>query len=211
MMYPPTQRNEFPRFGAEPAPLTYAAHSPVMEQSPQYAPSAWYRLMLPDPATPSFCTFEKPYFGPAERIVEFWKRTEEKAPLTICRLLEFRKRSIECASWDHENIWQSIYSLKAGRIVIEQALLECLGRFYLCIRPDFYGLREYSRIQSAWLPVPDPFWGTPGVLTQEGDVIRTQLFISQNSFDRVEDGLAWIRDPKKLDLGPVCDEIYGDG
>lgn len=202
------EHNE-PVFRLEPIPIECA--SVKVEAEISGPEPEWFRIKMGDPAVPSFCSFEKPYFGSRKLVSVYLERIGKELQLTPCRLLEYRKLYLNDVFWIHKNIWQSSYYLKAERIVLEQALLECMGWYYLCIRPEFYGMKRYSLACSEWVPMTDHFWGTPGILKKEENVITTSLFIAQNFFDSAEDGHHWMYDLERLDFTQVCDETFGDG
>lgn len=173
-------------------------------------PLDWFQIEMRDPATPAFSTFEKPYFGPSYMIEAYLKHIGQELPLTPCRLSEYHTLFLNDVSWIHRDIWQNTYRLKADRIVVEQAVLECSGWFFLCIRPMFHSLELFSHFRSEWYPVNNHFRGAPNMIRKEVDAISCSLFIAQNFFSDEEDGLLCMNDPKKLNFSRVCDEIFGN-
>lgn len=184
-----------------------------------------WELSLNDPATVSFCTFSKGYYGTKEEINEYlqvleedpgtrevyWELRKVRSAMAGYRLIDRQELILENKEWSHMNIWDCEYRLKASRIEISQLLLEGQGEFLRCIRPVFYDLMSYNNYWKEWRAVPERFWGSPKILYKQDEKIGTRLYIRINRYNSLDEALPSLFDADTLDFKKVCDEIFGDG
>ena len=168
-------------------------------------------LELPDGATPSFVTMDKPYFCTEARLREL-DRIVPQGTATL--LQETRVHQTDCV-WEHTNIWDSVYTLRCRSIGSHHIWLAYNGRFYRCIQAEFTGLQVACHDEK-WLTVDRQrqIWGNPEALQVEGDRVSGGLYLLEKVLDSLEavqqDWEAFQQNPQPI-FTEICNEIFGDG
>lgn len=151
----------------------------------------YYALFLDDPATPSFCSFDKLYVGTRSEldIVIAAMKQDERYTATVAayeaywtdsdvkHYVAFREVPILtpvqriCSSelvlsekeWDHINVWGFPYKMRFDRAEVKQLLIEHESKYHRLLRATFTNLC-YENTIGKWAPVIDHFWGHGGLL-----------------------------------------------
>lgn len=189
-------------------------HVDNLEIEKIYVPTntRWFHVEMLDPATPSFCTFEKSYFGTEEMIAAFReKRNGENFDLVSCELIHSQRLIFGQAKWEHINVWDYVRNLRADAVTMDQVLLYNDGWYYLCICPTFHSLAYYSTHRREWVRVSDRFWGQKGLVGRIGNDYKYNLYVLQKAFQSLEDARETMDNPALIRFDTACDEIFGDG
>lgn len=145
----------------------------------------YYALYLDDPATPSFCSFDKLYVGTRSELdnaIAVMKQDERYAATVAAyetywtdssakHNVAFREVPILtpvrriCSSelvlgekeWEHINVWGFPYKMHFNRAKVQQLLIEHEKRIHRLIRATFTNLC-YESVIGTWSPA-DHFWG----------------------------------------------------
>lgn len=198
--------------GPENAPAIRFSMDELQMKEIPISQAEWFRFELEDPATPSFCTFKKDYFGNQEQIKSFMdKRPKLELDLIPCKPVALSYINFPRTAWEHRNVWDFDYHMEAERITVAQALLDCGDWYALCISPLFQGLRYYDNICMEWVPVPNQIWGQPHVVEKSGDYFIAHLYLLQGAFHDLEEAKKYMENPANIRFDSVCDEIFGDG
>lgn len=200
----------------------------------------YYKMLLDDPATASFTSFPKDYFGTLKDFSAFVDAVREEkgyedtcdafdqfvngnsvAQHTVCynktpilrlaSLIGKERFELDEMEWDHENIYGCTYKMRADRISAEQILFRCEGHYYRCVRPTFYGLQYKSRIDTEWKDVGSQLWGNTGIIQITEKEYSFRLFVVENESAKADEVLAKMWFPQFLNFKTACDEIFGDG
>ena len=123
--------------------------------------------------------------------------------------------SIAAYSWEHTNAWGYSYQMRFRKADVVQLLVKLEQKYYRCIRAwisDLY----YADPNDEWRPLDGGFWGHKGLLDisrpSDGSfVLNNLLYVVEDVFDNLADADDYILDPKRLEFGRICDEIFADG
>lgn len=146
----------------------------------------YYALFLDDPATPSFCSFDKLYVGTRTEldIAIAAMKKDKRYDATVAayevywtdpdtkHYVAFREVPILtpvqriCSSelalgekeWDHINVWGFPYKMRFDRAEVKQLLIEHEKQFHRLLRATFTNLC-YENTIGKWTPIIDHFWG----------------------------------------------------
>lgn len=200
----------------------------------------YYTMQLDDPATPSFCSFAKYYFGTLkdfQAVVAEMKKTsayadtvqaferfvlgDSKAEHTVCynkvpvlrtaQLIGKERFELEETEWDHENTFGWIYKMRARHISAEQILFQAENAYYRCVRPTFYGLQYRAEGDADWHEVGERLWGNLGIVQAGEKEHRFRLFVVENCSPNPGEVLPEMWRQDQLRFGTACDEIFGNG
>lgn len=173
---------------------------------------SYVHIELPDGATPSFITMNKPYFCTEARLREL----EGIVPKGTATLLhETQVHQTDCV-WKHTNIWGSIYTLRCQSCQSHHIWLSYNGIFYRCIQAEFTGLHVLMKTGKRWLAVDRQrqIWGNPEALWVDGDRVIGGLYVLEKVLDSMEavqqDWDAFQQNPQPI-FTEICNEIFGDG
>lgn len=152
----------------------------------------YYVLMLTDPATPGFCSFNKMYVGTEETINTVANNLEKAGhyPETVSALRNYfkgnhsaehsvayqrqkilvpvkieseHKISFDSKKWTHINIWGFPYEMKCDSAIIHQIVFKYDGKIYRCIRAWLKNLC-YESFGGNWNELSGGFWGNYSIL-----------------------------------------------
>ncbi len=200
----------------------------------------YYAMQLEDPATPSFCSFAKDYFGTLQdfqdvmaemkkadayadtvNAFEQFMQGDLKAEHTVCynkipvlrtaQLIGKERFELDETEWDHENTFGYIYKMRAKRISAEQILFRSGDAYYRCVRPTFYDLQYQAECDAAWHEVGERLWGNLGVVQVQEKEHRFRLFVVEKSSLSPGEVLSEMWTQANLHFGTACDEIFGNG
>ena len=200
----------------------------------------YYCIALDDPTTPSFCTFAKNYFGTVFDIDQVMDRMARigRYPDAVQAFIAFEYGDTEAAHtvcfhkeklmnpcmliakehfvltdhiWEHENVWESTYHMRADYIAVDQILLQEEGLYYRCIRPTFSRLDCKTDINEDWKPVGSRIWGNKAIMQYLRGNHSLALYVLEKRYSDLDTAMAHMGKPELLDLSKVCDEIFGDG
>lgn len=200
----------------------------------------YYRIELDDPATPSFCTFAKNYFGTVFDISDVMDRMAQSGryPDTVQAFTSFKDGDTEAAHtvcfhkerlmnpcelimkehfvlndvlWKHENVWESTYHMRADQICVDQILLQEGELYYRCIRPVFTCLEYTTDINRDRKPVGPKIWGNKAIMQYLCGDHAIALYVLEERYSDLDTAMAHMGKPDLLDYSKICDEIFGDG
>ena len=152
----------------------------------------YYALNLWDPATPSFCSFSKPYIGTELALQSVVKAMDKEEPgcetamaiqayfagdkaathsiayqqipvLEPVQVLACSEMSLPAKVWDHYNTWGFPYVMKCSAAEVQQILVPYEGRYHRFVKALISDLC-YRSVDSKWRPAGASFWGNVGVL-----------------------------------------------
>lgn len=141
---------------------------------------------------------------------------QEYQLLTPEEVIDHEDFSFENVIWQHANIWDSIYELKADTIDVSQIVMKRDNLFIRGIRPVFKKLM----VRCPEVPIPqlrdwdlvgDKFFGNPHMMVARGEYTYPRLFMEQATYESLEEAIRDLHDETKIDFSVVCDEIFGDG
>ena len=200
----------------------------------------YFRIDLDNPAVPSFCSCAKAYFGTLADINEVVERMEQEGGCadtvaafrrylsgdldvehSVCynkvkllnpvELVSMELFELDDVQWNHTNVWDSIYTMHALHISVQQVVFRD-GEYYCrCIRPAFKGLQYKSARRSFWADVGSCFWGNVGMLTGGSYQCELALFVEEERSKDCNAVVANMGAAEKLDYTKVCDEVFGNG
>ena len=121
-------------------------------------------------------------------------------------------------SWDHLNVYECVYNMRADRVEVMHAVAEVDGKFYRCMKAKFFNLTYSSDLFPDIPPalLDSGFWGHPCVLKSSVDsdgshVIESRFFAASVCFTNFEEAAALNSSNLLYDLQAVVDDIFGDG
>ena len=200
----------------------------------------YYRIELDDPATPSFCSFSKSFFGTTFEIADVMDRMSkgERCPATVqafnsfkdgdanathtvcfhqeklmnpCELIMKEHFILQNTTWEHENVWESTYRMAADHVCADQILLQEGEQYYRCIRAAFSNLECLWRINGDWEPVGPQIWGNKAIMQYFCGDHSIALYVLEERYSDLDTAMAHMGKPDLLDYTKICDEIFGDG
>ena len=146
----------------------------------------YYALFLDDPATPSFCSFDKLYVGTRAELdiaiaamkqdgrygatvaayEAYWTDPNAKHYVALREVPILTPVQRICSSeltlgekeWEHINVWGFPYNMRFDRAEVKQLLIKYEGKFHRLLRATFSNLC-YENAIGKWTPVIDHFWG----------------------------------------------------
>ena len=146
----------------------------------------YYALFLDDPATPSFCSFDKLYVGTKSELdvaidamrqdkrygdtvnayetywtdpnAKHYVALREVPILTPVRRICSSELTLGEKEWEHINVWGFPYNMRFDRAEIKQLLIKHEGKFHRLLRAKFSNLC-YGAIDGKWSPANGGFWG----------------------------------------------------
>ena len=201
----------------------------------------YFVLTMDDLATPGFCSWTKDFYGTLDEITEYIRRIPEgsyettkaalqeylngntdvkhhicfhdRQLLTPVEVIKQERFELEQYLWDHKNIFDCIYKMKADMAVIEQMLIKSGDCYTRCVRCAFTDLQYMTEapLHLGYRKMHDGFWGLPGMMHIEGNQYILSLYVLEKRYQNLEEALADMGKVEKLDLTDVCNEIFGDG
>lgn len=201
----------------------------------------YFALTMDDYATASFCSRTKDFYGTLSDIAEYIRQLPERSfattkaalqeyldgnenaahhvcfcdhkLLTPVEMIKQERFDLAPYAWDHANIFDCIYKMKADAAAIEQILIK-QGNWYIrCARCVFTNLQYMSEspLCKGYQKMPNRFWGLPGMIRMEADRYILRLYVREKYYTRPEEALGDMGKADKLDLANVCNEIFADG
>ncbi len=152
----------------------------------------YYVLKLWEPATPSFCSFAKPYVGSKQDILTVATQLAEDDPgsetvraiqdyftgnhsathhiayqempvLTPVRVLASSRMDLPMKTWEHLNVYECPYRMSFDAAEVFQIVISYEGRYHRCVKSRFQNLC-YDGINDDWHPVGTMFFGNGCVM-----------------------------------------------
>lgn len=199
----------------------------------------YHKMQLRDPATASFISMPKDYFGSlldfqgtidamkktgsyADAVVAFTlfangNRNAEhsvcynNAPLFVPADLIGKERfELDETRWNHENTYGRVYQMKADRISADQIMFQCGKLYYRCVRPTFYGLQYKTEKDDTWQDVGNKVLGNECIVDVKDGAHKFRLFVTERCSKDPAKVLSEMWLPDKLDFRNACNEIFGD-
>ena len=136
--------------------------------------------------------------------------------LTPEEMVACKEYTLEKVGWRHINVWEYAYDMKAEAILVREIVLKQGDKYIRCIRPVFENLMVSvpdHPVLSKWDPVGSMFCGFPCMITVDDEEKCTtpRLYMEQGTYENLEDAIADLEDPEKIDFSVVCDDIFGNG
>ena len=200
-----------------------------------------FALTMDDYATASFCSRTKDFYGTLKDITEYIRQLPEKSfgttkaalreyldgnenaahhvcfsdrrLLTLVEVIKKERFDLAPYAWDHANIFDCIYQMKADAAAIEQMLIKQKDWYIRCVRCVFTNLQYMSESPAykGYQKMPNRFWGLPGMIQMEENRYILSLYVREKYYTFPEEALADMGKADKLNLANVCSEIFGDG
>lgn len=199
-----------------------------------------FRMHLEEPAAPGFCSLSKSYFGTLDDFsavisnmaqmgcnqdtVQAFRAYQEgniEAEHTVCynkdRLLKpvgvIAKiiYELEDVCWDHINIYDCVYKMRASKSIVEQVLVRDGDTYYRCIRPAFTGLQYQAEGIPIWRPIGDRIWGNGSVVHIADNTIAFLTYVCENHSTELQPLLGDMWSIDAIDFTQACNEIFGNG
>lgn len=152
----------------------------------------YYALVLFDPATPSFCSFDKLYIGQEQDMMKVADNLErkneypetakaicdyfagnknavhhmvyrERPVLTPVFVIEKSQMRISSHQWEHTNVWGFPYLMRFASADVSQIIISHNSLYYRCIRAVFTDL-QYEGMTGKWTALGDLIFGNDCVL-----------------------------------------------
>lgn len=152
----------------------------------------YYVLNLWEPATPSFCSFAKPYVGSKQDILTVATQLADDDPgsetvraiqdyftgnhsathhiayqempvLTPIRVLASSRMDLPMKTWEHLNVYECPYRMRFEAAEVFQIVICYEGRYHRCVKSRFQNLC-YDGINDDWHPVGTMFFGNGCVM-----------------------------------------------
>lgn len=200
----------------------------------------YYGICLDDYALPSICSGTKMFYGTISQIKALISTLSNDFEDTIVAFSEFKQGNFDvthtvaynkqkllqpieviayekmnCPSmqWDHRNVWDCIYSMRAEAVQVEQILIFHNGKYIRAAKPNFTNLQyriKGSPERVGWKDIGS-FWGFPNMLTWGGDQIKCTLFVEEQMYNDPETAKKDMGKTTKLEFTQAINEIFADG
>ena len=146
----------------------------------------YYALFLDDPATPSFCSFDKLYVGTRTELdiaiaamkqdgqyaatvaayEAYWTDPNTKHYVALREVPILTPVQRICSSeltlgekeWEHINVWGFPYNMRFDRAEVKQLLIKHERKFHRLLRSKITNLC-YGAVDGKWSPANGGFWG----------------------------------------------------
>lgn len=177
----------------------------------------FFCITVPDYATPSFITAEKPCYGTEEDIRTVALANDKKLDVSDrpAELLYSEDIALDDYEWQHINIWDCTYRMKCQHVTARHFWI-CDGGAYLrCVKANFYGLM-YEVALGRWTNVGDQIWGYPHLIeyVTEGRMHISTLAQTEKYSDTLEELKAdheRFKNAPDLVFTEFCKDIFADG
>ncbi len=133
--------------------------------------------------------------------------------LNKVELLEKRLYSLYNLNWQHINIWNCPYNLRASGVEVEEVLIKDKEKYSRCAKLKVYDLKLQSPLSSdSWSELIDGFWGFPAMIyyDKKTETVNSSLYYRQKVFEDFNEA-----ENDFINNGIVfdgfCDDIFGDG
>lgn len=178
-----------------------------------------YRVRLPDAFAPSFCTFDKPYYGTKLAIATVLERLEccpneldgsnEPEPVQI---LGSRQVNMADLTDTFTNLWNYDYYLKADEV--KATLIYILDReiFCRCVKASMRGITCASELlpEPAFSVDAGECWGLP-VFDQKGEWMESLLYFRERTFATEEELRLDMANPAPIAFNGFWEDVFADG
>jgi hypothetical protein len=111
-------------------------------------------------------------------------------------------------TWRHFNIWDCPYDFFAREVEAERVMFRRYSTIYIASKIKFSGLTIQSPGNDLRI---DHTWGYPGIYSFDGDVMKTNVYLVEKTFHKMEFNNALKYFNGDIELKPAIDEILGDG
>ena len=196
----------------------------------------YFLMNIDDYSMPGFCSGDKPIIGTMNDFENLAKERQQANNQTdILELLDqykknhllehevaYRKDRLlrgihfidirhidkENHTWRHFNIWDCPYDLFARNIEVERVVFRRYNTIYIASKIKFNGLKIASPGHEL---VVDHTWGYHGIYSFDGDAMKTNIYLVEKTFHKMEFNKAMQYFNEDIELKPAIDEILGDG
>ena len=196
----------------------------------------YFLMNIDDYTMPGFCSGDKPIIGTMNDFENLAKERHQANNQTdILELLDqykknhllehevaYRKDRLlrgihfidirhidkENHTWRHFNVWDCPYDLFARNIEVERVVFRRYNTIYIASKIKFNGLKIASPGHEL---VVDHTWGYPGIYSFDGDAMKTNVYLVEKTFHKMEFNKAMQYFNGDIELKPAIDEILGDG
>ena len=166
-----------------------------------------------DYATPSYCTFLKEYCGTPAMLRDYLDARKKLRPdfdeanvhCDAASILAVKETGIAPFQWDHVNVWDCVYHIRADRCAAKLAYIKTAGRYCRCVLAEFWNPSYEGR------PFRGMFWGQPAMLAYGSGHLYNRLMYLENQFQSEAEMLADIENPDTIDFAGFFDDVFGDG
>lgn len=199
----------------------------------------YFGISLYDYATPSCCSFDKPYFGDMADLKAFQENLKSDLKLQNC-LKQFISGNIEVMhtlyfseqrfgkkvqffgkkeyvvdmpyKWSHKNIWGFDYIMRFSRCESEHIWIKAGKYYFRCIKPTFYDLTYLNELTTNYDEITH-FWGQPDYFLHKNNMLKALLYVTEAKFNTKEE---MLQDMESFTVDKSCyeeviNEVFGDG
>lgn len=170
-----------------------------------------YRVRLPDAFVPSFCTFDKPYYGAQEAIETVLERLDCSGPNEpeLVQVLGSRQISLADLTDTFKNLWGYDYYIKAQEVKATLIYIQGGDR---CVKASMRGITCSSELlpdQTIHIDAGE-CWGLP-IFEQKGEWMESLLYFRERTFDTEEDLRLDMVDPTPVNFDGFWEDVFADG
>lgn len=133
--------------------------------------------------------------------------------LTPIKVLLQAEQNVENMEWEHLNTWQWVCEMKLSSAKIQHYWIKDGKQYRRIMKAQVVGLC-YKDTVGKWTDPKTMFWGFPGMLVRDGDILYNRLACIEKNFKTLEelqvDYENYLNEPN-VDFEKFCDDIFGDG
>ena len=133
--------------------------------------------------------------------------------LTSIKIIHNAEQELSETEWEHLNAWHWVYDMKLTSANVQHYWIKDKKHYRRIIKAQIVGLC-YKDTVGNWTDPDEMFWGFPGMLARDGDVLYNRLACIEKNFDSLDDLQDdyenYLKNPD-VDFERFCDDIFGDG
>jgi len=133
--------------------------------------------------------------------------------LTSIKVIYNVEQELSETEWEHLNAWHWVHDMKLTSAKAQHYWIKDKKHYRRIIKAQIVGLC-YKDTVGNWIDPDEMFWGFPGMLTHDGDVLYNRLACIEKNFDSLDDLQDdyenYLKNPD-VDFERFCDDIFGDG
>ena len=133
--------------------------------------------------------------------------------LTSIKVIYNTEQELSDMEWEHLNAWHWVYEMKLTSAKVQHYWIKDKKHYRRIIKAQIVGLCYKDTVDN-WTDLDEMFWGFPGMLVRDGDVLYNRLACIEKNFDSLDDLQDdyenYLKNPD-VDFERFCDDIFGDG
>lgn len=138
---------------------------------------------------------------------------QENTLLTSVDIICEERQNLQNKEWNHTNIWGCAYTMKLNKAKIKHYWIKDNEGYCRIVKAQIYGLC-YKGINDEFVILNNNFWGFPGILVCNNNIIHNNLACIEKRFDSLDELFADHQNFLKnsdVNFEKICDDIFGDG